>query len=175
VSLPVVLIAAVARNGVIGAGNRLPWRISSDLKRFRDLTWGRPMVMGRKTFQSIGKPLPGRETIVVSGAGFAAEGVEVAPDVASALALAGARARAMGADSVAVVGGGAVYEATMAAADRLEITEVDAEVEGDVRFPAIAPRIWVETARSRGVPGARDDHAYAFVTYTRRAATPSRR
>ena len=109
-SVPIVLIVAVADNGVIGRDNTLIWRLRSDLQRFKALTLGKPMVMGRKTFQSIGKPLPGRETIVVTrDASFRPEGVFTAPSLEEALALAQSRAAALGADAVPVVGGGEIY------------------------------------------------------------------
>ena len=126
-SAPVVaLIAAVARNGVIGAGDALPWRLSSDLKHFKALTMGKPLVMGRKTFQSIGRPLPGRAIIVVTrDEGFAADGVEIARDIEAALRLAEAKACAAGADEIIVAGGGEIYAQTIARAGRLYVTEVD--------------------------------------------------
>lgn len=170
-TLPVVLVVAVARNGVIGTGNALPWHIGSDLKRFKALTMGTPMVMGRKTFQSIGRPLPGRETVVVTrAADFSPEGVHVAPSVEAALARARDLAVRMKAPAITVVGGGEIYAQTIAVADRLEVTEVDAAPEGDARFPAIDPLQWREVARMDRPAGERDDHAYAFVTYERRPA-----
>ena len=113
---PLLLIAVAAQNGVIGAGDRLLWRLSSDLKRFKALTLGKPLVMGRKTFQSIGRPLPGRETIVVTrDRDFTPDGALVAHDLDAALALAEARAAAMGADAIVIAGGGELYAQTIAA------------------------------------------------------------
>ena len=157
----IVLVAAVARNGAIGAKGGLPWRLPSDLKRFRETTWGRPMVMGRKTFDSIGKPLPGRETIVVSrDAGFAREGVHVAGSVEAALDLAAQRAQAMGVDEIMVVGGGELYRATLARADRIVLTEVDLAPEGDAFFPALDSREWREVSRETPPRGEKDDASF---------------
>jgi dihydrofolate reductase len=162
------LIAAVARNGVIGAGNRLIWRLPSDLRRFKALTLGKPLVMGRKTFAAIGKPLPGRETIVVTrDAAFAAPGVLVAHDLRTALALASERAAAMGTPEAIIAGGGEIYAATIAQADRLAITEVALAPEGDARFPWIDPALWREARREAPPRGAGDEADFAFVDYTR--------
>jgi dihydrofolate reductase len=167
---PIVLVAAVARNGVIGANQRLPWRLSSDLKRFKALTWGKPVVMGRKTYVTIGRALPGRETIVVtSDPGFAAPGVLVAHDLEAALNLAGERARLMGADEIVVAGGGQVYAQTVARAARLLITEVALDAKGETRFPPIDPAEWREVRREKGERGPRDQADFAFVDYARRA------
>ena len=156
--LPLVLVAAVARNGVIGADNRLLWRLSSDLKRFKTLTLGKPLVMGRKTFESIGRPLPGRETIVVTrDQNFSAEGVAVAHDLAAALSLAQDRAMAMSADAVVIAGGGELYAQTIALADRLAITEVALAPEGDAVFPRIDPTLWREVRREPGARGPKDE------------------
>ncbi len=164
----VALIAAVARNGVIGAGDALPWRLSSDLKRFKALTMGKPLIMGRKTFQSIGRPLPGREIIVVTrDEGFAPEGVEVARDIESALGLAETKARAAGVDEIIVAGGGEIYAQTIARAGRLYITEVDLAPEGDAHFPPIDPALWREVKREPGLRGPRDEADFAFVEYRR--------
>ncbi len=172
---PLVMVAAVARNGVIGDGKRLLWRLSSDLRRFKTLTMGKPLVMGRRTFQSIGRPLPGRETIVLTrDRAFSAEGVRVADTLESALALAGERADAMGADAIVIAGGGELYAQTIGRADRLAITEVALEPEGDVRFPPIDPRQWRETRREPGVRGPKDEADFAFVDYARRASPDSR-
>lgn len=163
-----MLIAAVARNGVIGRDNALPWHLSTDLKRFKALTLGAPMVMGRKTFQSIGKPLPGRPTIVVTrDAGLVIDGVETAASLEAALERARSVASEMGAETVAVVGGGEIYRAAMSVADRLEITEVACDADGDARFPGIDPAIWMETERQAVPAGEKDDHAMTFVSYRR--------
>ena len=132
-----VLVAAVARNRVIGANGGLPWRLSSDLKRFKALTWGKPLVMGRKTFESIGRALPGRDTVVATrDPAFAAPGVLVARELEAALHLAAERARATGASEIIVAGGGEIYAQTIGRAERLFITEVALDANGEAYFPA---------------------------------------
>ena len=170
VSAPIVaLIAAVARNGVIGAEGALPWRLSSDLKHFKATTMGKALVMGRKTYQSIGGALPGRTTIVVTrDRAFEAEGASVAGDLDEALALAEAASRAAGADEIMVVGGGEIYAQTIGRASRLHLTEVDLAPSGDARFPTIDPMFWREVSRHKGERGSRDDADFAFVEYERR-------
>jgi dihydrofolate reductase len=168
-AIPIALVAAVARNGVIGAGNRLIWKLSTDLKRFRALTWGKPLVMGRKSFESIGRPLPGRETIVVTrDPGLAPDGVRIAHDVDAALSLAEEVAREMNAGEIIVAGGGEIYRQTIDRVDRLFITEVDLAPEGDVYFPAIDPAHWREASRERGLRGDRDETDFMFVGYAKR-------
>ncbi len=136
----VTLIAAVARNGVIGVAGRLPWRLPADLRRFKALTWGKPVVMGRRTFDSIGRALPGRHNIVLSRnpAWHAPAEVSVAHDVEEALAIAGEVPETM------VIGGGEIYRLFLPLADRLELTEVDLSPPGDARFPDIDPAEWRE-------------------------------
>ena len=138
VTMDIVVLAAVAENGVIGRGNALPWRLKSDMVHFRDVTMGKPVVMGRKTYLSIGKPLKGRTTIVVSrDRAFAAPGVLVAPNLDYALAAARGDALRRGADAVIVAGGADIYIQALPAASRLAMTEVHKRVEGDAYFPAI--------------------------------------
>jgi dihydrofolate reductase len=159
----------VARNGIIGANGALPWRLSSDLKRFKALTWGKPLVMGRKTFASIGRALPGRDTIVVTrDTAFAPPGILVAHSIGAALDLAAERARAMGADDIVIAGGGEIYGQTIGRASRLFITEIALDAQGEARFPAIDPHAWRETRRETGMRGPRDDADFAFVEYGRR-------
>jgi dihydrofolate reductase len=166
---PLVLVAAVARNGVIGSGQGLPWRLSSDLKQFKARTWGKPLVMGRKTYLTIGRQLPGRETIVVTrDLGFAAPGVLVVHSLEAALDLAAERARAMGASQVVIAGGGEIYAQTMPRAERLLITEVALDAKGETRFPPIDPRQWREVSRENGERGLRDEADFAFVEYERK-------
>ena len=169
-SLPLVLVVAVAKNGVIGGDNRLLWRLKGDMKHFKACTMGRPMIMGRKTFQSIGKPLPGRETIVLTrDRSFSVEGVLVAHDLEQALDLAQQAASRLGADEIAVVGGGEIYAQTLALAQRVEWTEVDLEPQGDAFFPPLDPAQWRQGLRQDQPrnPEAGDEAAYAFVTYER--------
>ena len=164
----IVLVAAVARNGAIGAKGGLPWRLPSDLKHLRETTWGRPMVMGRKTFDSIGRPLPGRETIVVTrDESFAREGVHVARSVEDALALGELRAKPMGVDEIMVMGGGELYRATLDRADRIVLSEVDLAPEGDAFFPALDPSQWREVARETPPKSENDDAAFIVRTLER--------
>ena len=164
----IVLLAAVADNGVIGRGNALPWRLPSDLQRFKSLTMGKPLLMGRKTYLSIGKPLPGRTNIVVSrDPGFAAPGVLVAGSFEAALAAARGDALRRGADEIAVIGGTDIFAQAMPLADRLEITHVHARPDGDTHFPAIDAARWREVARSEHPAGPRDDAGFSCVTYAR--------
>jgi dihydrofolate reductase len=166
---PIALIAAMARNRAIGADNRLIWKLSSDQKRFRALTWGKPLIMGRKTFESIGRPLPGRETIVVTrDASFAPAGVHVAHDVDAALSLADEVAGQMKAEETIVAGGGEIYRQTLDRADRLYITEVALTPEGDAHFPVIDPALWREASRERGIRTERDEAEFTYVDYVRR-------
>jgi dihydrofolate reductase len=160
----ITLIAAVARNGTIGADGGLPWHLPADLKRFKALTMGHPMIMGRRTYDSIGRALPGRRTIVVTrDADWSAPGVTVAHSVDEAvdLALDGSDGRAADVGPVLVVGGGDIYRQTIGRANRLELTHVDAEVVGDTRFPDIDAALW-------RVSGREDADGYAFVSYERR-------
>jgi dihydrofolate reductase len=166
----IALVVAMARNRVIGGDNRMIWKLSSDLKRLRALTWGKPLIMGRKTFESVGKPLPGRETIVVTHAqGYAPAGVRVVHNVDAALALAENVADQMKADAIIVLGGGEIYRQTIARADRLYLTEVDLAPEGDTHFPAVDPAYWREASRERGVRTERDDAEFTYVDYVRRS------
>ena len=168
-SLPIVIVAAVARNNVIGGGNRLLWRLSSDLKRFRQITWGKPLVMGRKTFESIGKPLPGRETIVVTrDPSFHPEGVHVVHSLEAAMDLAAVRARDMNAAEIIIAGGGDIYAQAMPFADRLEVTHVELSPEGDAFFPRIDPAEWSVVSRVAQPAGSGDEAAHAFCVYERR-------
>jgi dihydrofolate reductase len=154
----IIGIAAVARNRVIGAGNDIPWRIPEDWARFKKLTMGHVLIMGRKTYDSIGRVLPGRTTVVVTrDPSWQADGVLVETDLDEAFE----RANEQAAEKVFVAGGGQVYQAAWERLDRLEITLVDAEPEGDVLFPAIGTE-WQEMRREQ-----RDGHA--FITFRRRA------
>jgi dihydrofolate reductase len=158
------LVVARGRNGVIGAHGAIPWRLSSDMKRFKAVTMGKPVVMGRKTWDSFPtKPLPGRPNIVLTrDADFRAEGALVFADFAAALAAAGA----MG-DEVCVIGGGALYEQALPLANVLYLTEVDAAPAGDAYFPDFDEGAFRETARETFAAGKRDDHAFVIRTLER--------
>lgn len=157
------IIAAVAQNGVIGQDGDMPWKLSTDLKRFKAITTGKPVVMGRKTYASIGRPLPHRVNIVVTrDRDFGADGVTVVPSLEAALAA------SADADEVMVIGGGEIYRAFMDRADRLYITHVEAAPAGDTYFPAIDPSVW-EAVSTELVPvGPCDTAASRFTTYQRR-------
>ena len=151
-----VIVAAVARNRVIGVDGGLPWHIPEDMARFKALTMGGALIMGRETFESIGRPLPGRTTIVLTRQPeWAHEGVEVAHNLEDALVIASRR----GLDAF-ISGGAAVYESALELADRMELTEVDAAPEGDTLFPEVDWSRWREVSRI-------DHPGYAFVTYER--------
>jgi dihydrofolate reductase len=166
---PLILVAAIAQNGVIGKANSLPWHLTSDLKRFRALTMGKPMIMGRKNFQSIGRPLPGRETIVVTrDENFRADGIHVVHKVEEALQCASKCAAAMQAEEIILAGGSEVYAALMGQADKMRITHVDLAPEGDVFFPEIDWSQWVEESRTNPPRDLKDDAAFSFVDYRRR-------
>jgi dihydrofolate reductase len=169
--MDVILVAAIAENGVIGRGNALPWRLKSDMAHFRALTMGKPVVMGRKTYLSIGKPLQGRTTIVASrDAAFAAPGIVVAPNLDAAFDAARGDALRRGTDAIVIAGGADIYVQAMPYATRLAITHVHTRAEGDVRFPAIDPKLWRESDRSEHERGGGDEAAFAFVNYQRAAS-----
>ena len=167
---PVTLIAAVARNGAIGIRNGLPWRLPSDLKRFKAMTMGKPLVMGRKTYEGLGRPLPGRHLVVVTrDPSFTPpDGVVRAASVDAALARAEALAALHWAEEVMVGGGAEIYRAAMDRADALCITEVDLAPEADRLFPAIDPATWREVSRLPQAPGPGDESAFSYVDYHRR-------
>jgi dihydrofolate reductase len=167
--MQIVLVAGVAENGVIGRAGGLPWRLKSDMQQFRALTVGKPVVMGRKTYLSIGKPLKGRTNIVVSrDPAFAAPGVIAALTIAAALAVARGDALRLGADTIAVIGGADIYAQTMALATRLVITQVHLAPAGDTSFPSIDPDTWREASRSDHRAGPDDEADFTVVVYERR-------
>lgn len=167
-NLPLVIVAALADNRVIGDDNRLIWRLRSDLRRFREITLGTPMVMGRKTFLSIGKPLPGRETIVLTrDPGFGAEGVHVAHSLDEAVALGQEIGARMGAGQVTIAGGADVYAQALPLADELRLTLVHATPEGDAHFPAFDRADFTERRRSDHPAGPDDEFPFTFVDLVR--------
>jgi dihydrofolate reductase len=163
VSRPIIsLLVAIARNGVIGRDNALPWHLPEDLKRFKALTLGHPVIMGRKNYESIGKPLPGRENIVVTrSAQYAAPGCRVARSLEAALSS------AAGTDEIFVIGGAEIFTLALPLAHRLQVTEIHADVVGDVVFPDYSRGEWREISREPGA-GAQGLR-YDFVVYARRA------
>ena len=161
----IALIAAVAVNGVIGAGNKLPWRLPEDLERFRALTLGHSVIMGRKTWESLPRALPGRQNIVVTRQhDYAAAGAELAPSFAAALA------RVRLPEPAFCIGGGEIYRAALPYATTLHLTEIAREFDGDARFPAFERNGWRETVREDHPPEGPDGFAYAYVTYERATA-----
>jgi len=166
-----ILVAAMGENGVIGRDNQLPWRLKSDLQYFKRVTMGKPVVMGRKTYLSIGKPLPGRTNIVVTrDKSFSAPGVITAPSIPEAMKIAREDAIQRGADAIAVIGGTEIFEQTIGMADRLVLTKVHMSPEGDATFPAIDPKIWREVERSEQPQGEGDDCGFTYLTYIRAGA-----
>jgi dihydrofolate reductase len=164
------LVVAVAENGVIGARGGLPWRVKADLKRFRAVTMGKPMIMGRRTFDSIGRALDGRDSIVATHhkAALTGQGVFAAESFEEALAIGRARAAARGAEEVCVIGGGEIFALALPLADRIYLTEISGSPEGDVFFPPIDPAEWQETKRE-WLPFSQGDSAAAnHVVYERR-------
>ena len=156
----IALVVAVSRNGIIGREGGLPRHIPSDLRRFKALTLGKPIIMGRKTWDSLPRrPLPGRPNIVITrNAEFVAEGATVAGGLEEALAA----ARRHGAEEICVIGGGEIYRQFFPLADRLYVTEVDLDCAGDTRFPAIDPRVWYESAREAVLRGPQDTAGFTL-------------
>lgn len=168
-SVPVAMIAAVARNGVIGAAGAMPWHLPSDFAFFKRTTMGKPLLMGRKTFESIGRPLPGRTNIVITRQrGYQPDGVLVIDDPEAALEHADTIAAADRAGEIMVAGGATIYRALMPRATRLYITHVELAPDGDAYFPPIDPAEWRVEAEP-DVPGSdRDSAAFRVIIYTRR-------
>jgi dihydrofolate reductase len=165
----VVLVVAVAENGVIGRNGALPWRIKSDMAHFKNVTMGKPVIMGRKTWDSLPKkPLPGRTNIVVTRtADFAAPGALVARSAEAALAAARGDALRRGVDDIAVIGGSDIFALTLPIAGRIEFTRVHARPQGDVTFPPLDPAAWREVSRREFPAGGEDEAAFAILTYDR--------
>ena len=166
--LPLAVVAAVGRNGAIGRDNKLPWSIPSDLAHFRARTMGKPMIMGRLTFEAVGRALPGRETIVVTRrVSPLPKGVWSVGDPDEALVLGRKRAVAMGADEVVLAGGAALFASMMGVTDRLHMSFIDLAPIADTFFPAIDPAIWREVSRTAAPRRAADEAGCTFVSYVR--------
>jgi dihydrofolate reductase len=174
--MQIVIIAAVAENGVIGQAGTMPWRLKSDMRHLRRSTMGKPVVMGRKTYESLHiKPLPGRTNIVVTrDKDFTALGVLVTSSLDAALQAARGDALRRGSD-IMVIGGAQIYAQAMPLAERLEITHIHMQPEGNSLFPAIDPAVWREAAREAHPAGPDDDAAYDFVSYLKANALDSKR
>jgi dihydrofolate reductase len=167
----IVLVAAMAENGIIGRNQGLPWKIRSDLRHFRERTWGKPVVMGRRTYLAIppkNRPLPGRTTVVVSrDPQFMARGAVVAPDLQQALSVARADALRRGTGEIVIAGGAEVYRQTWTAADEIALTLVHLRSDGDTMFPTIDPGLWREVERTEQPMGPGDEAGFAIVRYRR--------
>ena len=163
------IIVAVSRNGIIGRDGDMPWRLSSDLKRFKALTSGKPVVMGRKTYESIGKPLPGRPNVVISRQAVIDQpDVSMAQSLPEALTIAEKIAVETGVGEICIAGGGQVYAQAIGLADRMCVTHVEADLEGDAAFPDIDPAVW-QAGETIEVPaGEKDSYATRYVVYDRR-------
>ena len=172
----IVFVVAVAENGVIGHGGGMPWRLPTDLRHFRAVTLGRPVVMGRRTFQAVGRPLPGRDNIVVTrDRTLAVEGAHVAHSLEEALALGARLAEAHGVDEIAVIGGAEIFAALLDRADRIHLTRVHARPEGDTFLPPLDPAEWRETRRETVRAGGRDSADMTFSVLERRGPLPDSR
>ena len=160
------LIVAVSANGIIGAGGELPWRLPDDLRRFKRITMGKPIVMGRLTWDSIGRPLPGRQNIVVSrNSELVAPGCDIAASPLDAIDLAG------DAPELMIIGGGQIYRDFLPRASRIYLTQVAAHVDGDASFPILADGEWRETTRESHVADEQHNYAFDFIQLDRIGAT----
>ncbi len=165
----IALVVAAAENNVIGKNGGMPWHVPSDLKFFRKTTLGKPVVMGRKTFQSIGKPLDGRPNIVISrDPAFVADGAFAVTSLEDAIEVARTMAADLGQDEIAIIGGAQIYAAILPRADRIYLTRIHAEIEGDAVFPPLDPNEWCKRSSARHEAGPRDDHAFSIMVYERR-------
>lgn len=166
----VSLIVARTRNGVIGRDNTMPWHLPEDLRYFKRVTMGKPVIMGRNTWESLGKPLPGRDNIVITrNADYYADGATVVNDLDTALLLADTLAAARGADELMIIGGAQVYNEALPRVDRAYITEIDADIDGDTFFPPLAAE-WQEAARESHAPCEKNPYPYSFVVLDRQPA-----
>ncbi len=163
----IALVVAAARHGVIGRNSELPWKISDDLKRFKEITLGKPVIMGRKTYDSIGRPLPQRVNIVVTRRDGAIDGVLTAASLEQALQLGFDAAAHLDTEEIFVIGGAEIYAQALPLASRIYLTEVEAEVEGDTHFPAIDPAEWSRRATGRAERSSRNEHSCAFFVLDR--------
>jgi dihydrofolate reductase len=167
--MKIVLVAAIGDNSVIGRDGQLPWHLKSDLQHFKKVTSNRPVIMGRKTHESIGRLLPDRTNIVLTrDLSLIAPGAVLATSLDAALAFARTDAAKRGVDEIMVIGGGDIFAATMPMADRLEITHVHVSPEGNAVFPPIDPDVWQEITRERHSAGAKDDVDFSLATYIKR-------
>jgi dihydrofolate reductase len=166
--IKVSIIVAAAENGIIGKDNDMPWRISSDLQYFKKVTMNKPVIMGRKTFESIGKPLPGRVNIVITrDISFVAEGVIIANNIDSALKVAKDTAKAKEVNEVMVIGGAQIYQLFLPIANRLYLTRIHGSIIGDTSFPDLDSKEWIENFCEDHQAGNKDSHDYSFTILDR--------
>jgi dihydrofolate reductase len=171
-SIRIAMIAGVAENGVIGSDQMIPWRIPSDFAFFKRTTLGKPIIMGRKQYETVGKPLPGRTNIVVTRqAGYQPEGVIVVATIDAALEKAREIAEKDGVDEIMIIGGGDIYAQLMGVADRLYISHIALSPEGDIRFPAINPADWAIVDEPEVTPMDKDQASYRVKVYERHKAS----
>ncbi|MEZ5854916.1 MAG: dihydrofolate reductase [Hyphomicrobiaceae bacterium] len=164
----ITLVVAAARNGVIGRSGDMPWRMPSSLRRFRALTLGRPMIMGRKTFEAIGRPLDGRDTIVVTrDPKYSSPGIHTAPNLDTALQIAKRLAVARATNEIIIAGGGEIYRAALAVATHVHLDLIDATPDGDTTFPPLPPDEWHEQSRESVEPHANDQYPMTAISYCR--------
>jgi dihydrofolate reductase len=165
--IKIAMIAAVSENGIIGRDSDMPWRLSADLKRFKAVTLGCPIICGRKTFQTFGKALPGRLNIVISRMPFEADGITNCHSLSDAIAVAKQTAAKDGKEEIFIVGGGQIYREAIAQADRLFITHINEVIEGDTSFPNIDSQIWTPTSEQSFPAGEKDNYSTRYVIYNR--------
>ncbi|MCL7996924.1 dihydrofolate reductase [Brucella sp. 21LCYQ03] len=162
------IVVAASENNVIGRDNDMPWKLSTDLKRFKALTLGKPVIMGRKTWESIGRPLPGRPNIVVTrDAGFKADGATIVSSLEEAIELGRKLAIELSVDEVCIIGGGKIYAQALPFADRVHLTRVLATIDGDTFFPALDSKIWKEISSEDVPAGEKDSHPTRYIRYDR--------
>lgn len=166
-NMTISMIAAVSENGIIGRDGDMPWRLSTDLKRFKKVTMGCPIIIGRKTFQSFGAPLPGRQNIVISRSPFEAEGITNTHSLEEAIQIASTSATQANKDEIFIAGGGQIYELGLPLANRLYITHINAKIDGDTSFPQFDSNIW-NISHEENVPaGEKDNFSTRYVIYDR--------
>ncbi|MDD2222140.1 MAG: type 3 dihydrofolate reductase [Gammaproteobacteria bacterium] len=167
-SLPVSLIVAATRNQVIGRDNQMPWHLPADLRYFKQRTLGKPIIMGRKTWESLGRPLPGRLNIVISRqADVELDGAEIFADLATAIQRGQEWATQQGVDEVMIIGGGQLYQHALSLAQRVYLTRIDLELEGDTFFPVLDPQQWLQTD-AQAHPAQEQQPGYSFEVWQRR-------
>ena len=168
-NIAISIVVGIANNNVIGMSGGMPWHLSSDLKRFKQITLGNPIIMGRKTYESIGRPLPGRLNIVITrNEGYGTEGIEIVGDLDVAIVRAQEWAAENSSREICIIGGGEIYRQALPQCDRLHVTHIDASPDGDTLFPEIDEKIWSKTHQKRHSFGEKDTAATRYVVYERK-------